>query len=543
MELNTETPQRTWREIEVTNVFLRNEASKKRIVVNRGGARSSKSWSIQQLFVYWFTSLHNQKFLITRKTMPSLRTSAYKEILEKVRDYGYYDHCRHMQSSPLTLEYLPNNNYMLFASIDDPVKIRSTDFNKIWMEEGNEFTYDDFAVLDMRLSAPIGDGGRNSLYISYNPTDIHGWINTRLPLRSDVEIIKSTYLDNIKHLPPEYIKALERYREEDPELWAIYGLGEYAEIKELIYKPFIVHDAYPAGFNDVIYGLDFGFNAETALVEIGIRDLEFYTTELLYETGLTNADLIERLGELIPKDKRLKPIYADCEDPNRITEIYRAGYNCKPCIKGKNSVKNGIDYVKRQRIHTLASNVNLNRERQGYKWKRDKNGNILDEPVKSGGSSAGVVKDHLCLVGNTLITTTEGLKPLKNITTSDYVLTRHGYRKVLASAMTDDCAPVVRAYFGNDQWAITGTEDHPVWIRGVGFLPLGGLKVGDMALSMGRPVMCRRVRRQQRGEPVYNLWVDGMHEYYANGILVSNCDALRYAIFTHMNPKHKVGVW
>ena len=29
--------------------------------------------------------------------------------------------------------------------------------------------------------------------------------------------------------------------------------------------------------------------------------------------------------------------------------------------------------------------------------------------------------------------------------------------------------------------------------------------------------------------PVYNLTVDGEHEYYANGVLVSNCDAVRYA--------------
>ncbi len=29
--------------------------------------------------------------------------------------------------------------------------------------------------------------------------------------------------------------------------------------------------------------------------------------------------------------------------------------------------------------------------------------------------------------------------------------------------------------------------------------------------------------------PVYNLTVEDEHEYVANGVLVSNCDALRYA--------------
>lgn len=30
--------------------------------------------------------------------------------------------------------------------------------------------------------------------------------------------------------------------------------------------------------------------------------------------------------------------------------------------------------------------------------------------------------------------------------------------------------------------------------------------------------------------PVYNLTVAGVHEYYANGVLVSNCDSLRYIV-------------
>lgn len=31
---------------------------------------------------------------------------------------------------------------------------------------------------------------------------------------------------------------------------------------------------------------------------------------------------------------------------------------------------------------------------------------------------------------------------------------------------------------------------------------------------------------------VYNLEVEGSHEFYANGILTHNCDSLRYAVMT-----------
>lgn len=42
-----------------------------------------------------------------------------------------------------------------------------------------------------------------------------------------------------------------------------------------------------------------------------------------------------------------------------------------------------------------------------------------------------------------------------------------------------------------------------------------------------------RLIANKKRQAVYNLTVDGEHEYFANGILVSNCDALRYAISSH----------
>ena len=41
------------------------------------------------------------------------------------------------------------------------------------------------------------------------------------------------------------------------------------------------------------------------------------------------------------------------------------------------------------------------------------------------------------------------------------------------------------------------------------------------------------VINEEKTEEVFDLLVDGQHEYFANGILVYNClDALRYALWT-----------
>jgi phage terminase large subunit len=125
--------------------------------------------------------------------------------------------------------------------------------------------------------------------------------------------------------------------------------------------------------------LDFGYNSPSALTEIRIKDKVFYEREIIYQTHLTNADLIELMKQKIPISYRQFPIYADAEDTNRIEEIYRAGFNIKPANK---SVKDGIDFVKRLEIFSCNENVNLNKERKFYKWQIDKKGNVLDKPVK-----------------------------------------------------------------------------------------------------------------------------------------------------------------
>ncbi|MGB9834996.1 MAG: terminase large subunit, partial [bacterium] len=117
------------------------------------------------------------------------------------------------------------------------------------------------------------------------------------------------------------------------------------------------------------------YNNPTVLLEIGIKDQEIYIIREFYRSQITNADLISVL-----KDWQIKGvIYADASEPARIEEIARNGFHVKPAEK---SVKDGIDLLKRKKIHVAQSCSNFIKEIKGYKWKEDAKGNILDEPVK-----------------------------------------------------------------------------------------------------------------------------------------------------------------
>lgn len=107
--------------ITATRIFYETYAAEHPIVVNRGGARSSKSYSIAQVLAHKFFTERNKKILIVRKSLPSLRISTlllWKEVLNSM---GVFDQ---VDEEKVGLNYFFNNNMVHFGSIDDVEKIK-----------------------------------------------------------------------------------------------------------------------------------------------------------------------------------------------------------------------------------------------------------------------------------------------------------------------------------------------------------------------------------------------------------------------------------
>lgn len=361
------------KDIHVTNTFNQNYNSKNSIVINRGGTRSSKSYSVRQLFIQRFVNESNKSFLITRKTTPALKNTEYREFIKLLKEYGYYQYCYHNKTDK-TLIYTPNDNYLLFTSIDTPSKILSTEFNYIWMEEAREFTHDDYMTLKFRLSSP--NDRPNQLFMSFNPTNAFHWIKTKvLDVEDDVEEIVSTYKDN-PFLPEQYIKLLEPAKEQNPSWWRVFGEGEWGSLENIVYSNWETIPVIP-DCDETIYGFDFGFNAPTAVVEIGISDDELFVRQRLLQTGWHNGDLISWLNK--SSINKNDCIYADNAEPARIQEIYEAGYNIHPADK---SVNDGLDFCKRKTLHIYNGSDDLIKEISAYSYRKDKDGRVLEQPIK-----------------------------------------------------------------------------------------------------------------------------------------------------------------
>lgn len=346
-----------------SEIFQRNYEADSKIVVNQGGTSSGKTYSILQVLL---TKAAQDKLHISvcSLAMPHLRKGALKDFVDILTTADIYSESIHNKTDNI---FRINNSIIEFFSLDQPGKARGPRRDVLFVNEANLIPYDTFQQLILRT--------KQQVYVDYNPADEFHWLYEQVLTRPDCTFIQSTYRDN-PFLNSQQIKEIERLREVDENLWRVYGEGERGISQGIIYTRYQMADQFPDG-GQMVYGLDFGFNNPTALVQVKIHDQTCYAKELLYQTNLTNSDLIPILKQHITD---YSPIYADAAEPQRIEELYRAGLNVKPANK---SVEDGIDKVKSMPLFIDKFSYNLTKEIKSYKYQTDKNGLTLDSPVKN----------------------------------------------------------------------------------------------------------------------------------------------------------------
>lgn len=346
-------------------------AATTRYVVLEGGTRSSKTISLAQAQILMCGEPNGDFISIARKTLPALRISAMRDFFKILVNAGgefgaypsLYDETAHSKGLNT---YELNGNTVEFMSVDDPQKKRGSGRKRLWVNEANELSEDDARQLFLRTEGQI--------YIDYNPSESpEHWIHQNiLSLPPDkVTIIHSTYLDN-PFLPPEQVQEIERLKDQDPVAWSVFGLGKWAQLRGKIYTSWSRGETMPEGG---VYGIDFGHTVPTAVVKVNLVDNTLYWREDVYETNMTNTDLIQRLkAQGVP---RRAVLYCDAAEPDRIEELRRAGFDARAA---KKDVMTGIDFCRRYPI--VAIGPNICKELGSYKMKQNAQGDTLDEPLK-----------------------------------------------------------------------------------------------------------------------------------------------------------------
>lgn len=142
--------------------------------------------------------------------------------------------------------------------------------------------------------------------------------------------------------------------------------------------------------------------------------------------------------------------------------------------------------------------------------------------------------DHLdCFVGSTPVRTEHGSIRIDHIRPGDRVLTSKGLRTVTAQWMKG-VAEVWRYTF-EDGRAITCTPDHHLFTVSHGWVEAQKVRAMQLQVVAADAAPLRMVGAKRQGlAEVFDITVEGQHEFYANGILAHNCD--RYLINTYLRP-------
>ena len=352
-------------QINATNIFARNwDAlnSDVRFIINQGGSRSSKTYSLCQMIIVYCVQNPNKVVSIVRKTFPALRATVMRDFFEIMKDLEIYEKANHNMSE--NIYRFPNGSIVEFFSVDDEQKIRGRKRDIGWCNEANELWFEDFQQLNMRTE--------EKLIFDYNPSDSSSWLY-KLPTEESV-LIKSTYRDN-PFLPESIKRQIEDLKRTDEALYQIYALGEKAISKSNIYNNWSFLGRKPQRFQSYVYGLDFGYNHPTALIRVYWSDGDIWIEPVIYESYLTTSELIEKFKQL--EIEKTVDILADYSRPEIIAELQNAGYNVNNANK---SVKMGINFVKTFGVYCQEDEA-LKKEYENYKWK--KVGDIItEEPVK-----------------------------------------------------------------------------------------------------------------------------------------------------------------
>ena len=346
-------------------VFYWNYETDADVIINQGGSSSSKTFSILQVLFLKAIEVGGTIITVAGQDIPNLKRGAIRdaktivsttpEIAQHIKSYNGTDKIFNFN----------NGSIIEFTSYDDWQDAKNGKRDYLFVNEANGVPFEVYHELQMRT--------RKQVFIDYNPNAAF-WVHDRLipyinDPKSTMKIVRfiSNYTHN-KFLDSVTIKRIEAMKD-DPVLWRVYGLGYTGKVKGLVFPKWEQAFVFPDECNKISYGLDFGFSeSKAALTMCGIYDRCLYAKQLIYETELSNADLIEKMKAF--NVGRL-PVYADSAEPKSIAEIKKAGINIIPINKANDATNFSIRKINEYDAIKVIG-LDFYKEVSTYAYKGDK---------------------------------------------------------------------------------------------------------------------------------------------------------------------------
>lgn len=343
-------------------------------IVNQGGTRSGKTYSILQVILIYVLTHKGKIVDIVRKTHAELADTVVQDFLDIVEMLGLTDVVKRNKTKHV---FRINGNVIRFVGMDKAQKKRGSKRDILYINEANGLTLEDWIQLNIRAAGQV--------FIDYNPSE-YFWVNEQILEKENRDdnrfiLIKSTYKDNFDFLPASQIAKIEALIDIDEFWYQVYALGNMAVMKGKIYskQKLVEPEDYDVlDYDELYYGLDFGYEHAMSLVECKYAQEKHYERERYHETHKQIEDLILWMQE--NDISQNAPIYCDSAYPAMIRKLKDAGYNAR---RAKKDVNDGIRFMQGLTPYICKSSRHLIASRGKYKWRQRSDGSIIEgEPVK-----------------------------------------------------------------------------------------------------------------------------------------------------------------
>ena len=360
-------------------MFQRTTAINKILTLNKfvkgiqGGTSAGKTWAILPILINIAATQPKVEISVTAESIPHLKRGAMKDFIKIMQLTNRWFQARWNASD---FKYtFANGSVVEFFSTDTDAKLRGARRDYLYMNEANNQSFNAFNEMAART--------KQGIFLDWNPTN-EFWFHEELINDNDTDYIVLTYMDN-EACPESAVNFINKAKEraKTSSYWdnwyKVYGLGMIGSLQGTVFE-FSQVDQIPNDAEFISYALDWGFtNDPTAIIVTYRYNGELYVKELLYSTGLTNSDIINRMDAL--KISKHKHIVADSAEPKSIEDLRRAGYSMQASQKGKDSINNSIDILKQYKLNITKDSVNLIKELRSYAWEQDKEGNYTNKPI------------------------------------------------------------------------------------------------------------------------------------------------------------------
>ena len=367
----------------------------------KGGRGSKKSYTVAYWIIINMMLYDKANTLVIRKVADTLSQSCYALLKKCCYALGVADKWK-FSKNPVEMIYRPTGQKIIFRGLDDPQKITSieADYGKIcwmWVEEAYQITKrEDFNRIDESIRGLLPKGLFFRVMVTFNPWNRSHWLRTAFfetedgkPLiDSDVYSHTTNYLMNEWLGEPDY-KLYDRMKRLNPRQYHVAGLGNWGSPEGLIYDG--NWEEFEFDFNAVarregvvaINGLDFGFSADPTALCCMLYDEahnEVYIYDEIYVKGYTSP---MRYKAICDKGHKHSLIYYDSAGALDSGELMELGLtNMIPYNKAgeKNSILNGINFLRGLTVYIHPRCVNFITEIENYMWYVDKDGNTQNKP-------------------------------------------------------------------------------------------------------------------------------------------------------------------